>query len=94
MTPILHFLGELGHYALTWSWQLAMLVGLLWIVLRFDRRHRPELRYRLLFLTLVLSSCFPGFPVRSQHFPGRRGSRKSGSSPSSQTPGRLRGRNL
>jgi beta-lactamase regulating signal transducer with metallopeptidase domain len=62
LTPILHSLGELGHYAVTWSWQLAMLVGLLWIVLRFDRRHRPELRYRLLFLTLVLSVLLPWFP--------------------------------
>lgn len=62
MTPILHFLGELVHYALTWSWQLAMLIGLLWIVLRLDRRHRPELRYRLLFLTLVLSVLLPWVP--------------------------------
>ena len=62
MTPILDFLGELGNHAVTWSWQLAMVVGFLWIVFRFDRRHRPELRYRMLFLTLVLSVLLPWVP--------------------------------
>jgi beta-lactamase regulating signal transducer with metallopeptidase domain len=49
----------LGRYVVAWSLQLGALIGFLWILLRFDRRHRPELRYRLLILTLVLSLVLP-----------------------------------
>ena len=38
-----------------WSWQLAMFIGFLWLVVRLDRRHRPEFRYRLWTFALVMS---------------------------------------
>ena len=57
-------LNGLGRYVVTWSLQLVALIGFLWILLQFDRRHRPELRYRLLMLTLVLGLLLPWISLR------------------------------
>ena len=54
-----HLMEALGRYAVAWSWQTALLIAFVWIVLRFDCRHRPDLRYRLLALTLALSVVLP-----------------------------------
>ena len=44
MTNVNHLMEALGRFAIAWSWQTAVLIAFVWIVLRFDRRHRPELR--------------------------------------------------
>jgi len=39
---------------LLWSCQAAVLVSMVWLILRLDRPHRPKERYKVWFTTLLI----------------------------------------
>jgi hypothetical protein len=59
MSESIHTIEVLGRTVAQWSWQLAALIGFLWLVVRLDRRHRPDFRYRLWTFALIASVCLP-----------------------------------
>jgi len=59
MSELIHTVEVLGRAIVLWSWQLAIFIGFLWLVVRMDRRHRPEFRYRLWAAALVISLFLP-----------------------------------
>ena len=64
MNGVVSFFEGLGQYVFAWSWQLAVLVSFLGILLRLDRKHRPELRRNVLALSLVLALALPWTPQK------------------------------
>jgi beta-lactamase regulating signal transducer with metallopeptidase domain len=59
MSELIQNIDVLGRAIVAWSWQLAIFIGFLWLVVRLDQRHRPEFRYRLWAFALVTSLFLP-----------------------------------
>src|SRR5688572_30265393 len=59
MNELIHAFEGLGRIIILWSWQLALFIAFLWLIVRVDRRHRPEFRHRLWTLALVVSLALP-----------------------------------
>lgn len=64
MSGALSLFEHLGEYVFTWSWQVAVLVIVAWIAVRFDRRHRQRLRHSLWVSTLLFGLLLPWLPER------------------------------
>ena len=59
MSDLVQFMEVLGRTIVFWSWQLVIVIGFLWLVVRLDRRHRPEFRYGLWTVALMMSLLLP-----------------------------------
>src|SRR5262245_4022543 len=53
----------MGQYVVSWTWQAAVVLGLAWLAVLLDRRHRPSLRYRIWSAALVGVLLLPWGPA-------------------------------
>lgn len=56
---------------LTWSWQVFLLLGVAWIVLKLDCSRNPAIRYKVWLIALIAASALPLLTALSQslHLP-------------------------
>jgi len=52
-----------GQYVVSWTWQAAVVLGLVWLAVLLDRRNRPLLRYRIWSAALVGVLLLPWGPA-------------------------------
>jgi beta-lactamase regulating signal transducer with metallopeptidase domain len=51
--------GDVIRWLLTWSWQLCLLLGVAWAVLKLDRSGSPVIRYRIWLIALLAALALP-----------------------------------
>jgi beta-lactamase regulating signal transducer with metallopeptidase domain len=69
---IISLSGDIVRWLLTWSWQLCLLLGVAWAVLKFDRSGSPVIRYRVWLIALLAALALPILTTISHrlHLPG------------------------
>src|SRR6185369_7084905 len=62
---------EIVRWLLTWSWQTLLLLGIVWVTLRFDRSQSPSIRYRVWLISFSAVILLPILTVVSDrlHLP-------------------------
>jgi beta-lactamase regulating signal transducer with metallopeptidase domain len=56
---LISFSDVMMRWLLTWSWQILLLLSVVWVVLKFDRSHSATTRYRIWLIALVAVSVMP-----------------------------------
>lgn len=69
---IISLSGDVIRWLLTWSWQLCLLLGVAWAVLKRDRSGSPVIRYRIWLVALLAALALPLLTTISHrlHLPG------------------------
>ncbi|HEV8482041.1 MAG TPA: M56 family metallopeptidase [Blastocatellia bacterium] len=68
INQIMSFSGDVMRSLLIWSGQAFLLLGLVWVVLKFDRSQSPAVRYRIWLIALTAVSAFPLLTALSHSF--------------------------
>src|SRR5438067_2012703 len=60
------------RWLLTWSWQVFLLLGVAWVVLKLDRSRSPAIRYRIWLIAIIAVAALPLLTTISHilHLPG------------------------
>lgn len=56
---IISLSGDVMRWLLTWSWQVLLILGVAWAVLKLDRSRSPAIRYKVWLIALIAASALP-----------------------------------
>jgi beta-lactamase regulating signal transducer with metallopeptidase domain len=56
---IISLSGNAIRWLLTWSWQVCLLLGVAWVVLKLYRSRSPAIRYRIWLIAIIAVSALP-----------------------------------
>src|SRR5215216_5366661 len=59
INQVISLSGDVIRWLLTWSWQIFLILGVAWAVLKLDRSRSPAIRYKVWLVALIAASALP-----------------------------------